>query len=229
MNSSPFRSRAHLLLIVAVLASFGLFLSSVGAALAVHDIGVFELDDNALDGNGPTTAPDDWSALVPNNTSTSANLLATVFIADGNNPPADTTYFTGGGSKDTNNVNKWARTTNDQAPDKDEISNAYVAAYKSGSDLIIYFGADRFDNSGSSQIGFWFFKNPITLNNGTFSGVHANGDLLILSDFTQGGAISTIKAYKWLNGALTLIGSGLDCVSGTSPDTVSVSAPLSHL
>jgi hypothetical protein len=118
-------------------------------------------------------------------------------------------------------------TITDQAPDKDEISNAYAAAYLSGNDLLFYFGADRFANNGDSQIGFWFFQNSITLNpNGTFSGVHAVGDLLVLSDFTRGGRISTIKVFEWVgsgvsDGTLDLIASGVDCTTpGLSGDDV---------
>ncbi|MBF8284782.1 MAG: hypothetical protein HW378_3697, partial [Anaerolineales bacterium] len=44
MNSSPFRSRAHLLLIVAVLASFGLSLWSPGVIRAANNENVIEVD-----------------------------------------------------------------------------------------------------------------------------------------------------------------------------------------
>jgi len=35
---------------------------------------------------------------------------------------------------------------------------------------------------------------------GTFAGTHTNGDLLIVSDFSQGGAVSTINIFIWNNG-----------------------------
>ena len=62
-----------------------------------------------------------------------------------------------------------------------------------------YFGADRFTTNGTAQMGFWFFQQEVgqcTAANtatcgpvGTFGpGVHQVGDILVLSDFTQGGA-----------------------------------------
>ena len=64
---------------------------------------------------------------------------------------------------------------------------------------MLYFGSDRFDNSGDAQQGFWFFQNKITLDlaTGKFVGVHKTGDLLILSDFSNGGQVSTINIYRW--------------------------------
>src|SRR5207245_10364698 len=38
----------------------------------------------------------------------------------------------------------------------------------------------------------------------TFAGHHTDGDLLIVSDFSQGGAVSTINIFKWQNGSLVL-------------------------
>ena len=43
---------------------------------------------------------------------------------------------------------------------------------------MLYFGSDRYDNSGDAQQGFWFFQNKITTGGearggGTdFTGVH---------------------------------------------------------
>jgi hypothetical protein len=58
---------------------------------------------------------------------------------------------------------------------------------------VLYFGSDRLDNSGDAQQGFWFFQNSIglqgaPLGGGTgFTGVHKAGDLLVISDFSNGG------------------------------------------
>jgi hypothetical protein len=68
---------------------------------------------------------------------------------------------------------------------------------------VVFFGMDRFDNSGDAQNGFWFFQNAISLGSGksgggtTFNGVHKNGDVLVVSDFSIGGTISTITVYRW--------------------------------
>jgi hypothetical protein len=69
---------------------------------------------------------------------------------------------------------------------------------------------DRFDNSGDSTAGFWFFRNNVTESpnlsgNGTgpFIGSHSDGDILLVSDFTIGGSISTIKVFKWVGNDAT--------------------------
>jgi hypothetical protein len=136
----------------------------------------FELDGNPLQ---DSTLLGDWSALTGGN----GNFLAfTGVIAD----PGQDTIFAGG-PKDIQDMNKWTWKNNGGFPDKNDITNAFAAAYDSGGDLIVYFGADRFANSGDAYLGFWFFKDRVTLNpNGTFAGQHQVGDLLVLVNYPQG-------------------------------------------
>ncbi|HEV8546055.1 MAG TPA: DUF11 domain-containing protein, partial [Candidatus Limnocylindrales bacterium] len=170
--------------------------------LAAHDEGLFELDGNAVASAAPG---DDWSNV--------ANAEDQLFIGAGTESAAnDVTYFTGGGSKDVNDIDEWAYTGIDQTPDKDDILDAYAAAYQKDGDTFVYFGADRFDGSGDSFIGFWFFQNNVDLGaGGNFTGVHAVGDVLVLSDFTNGGSISQIKIYEWNGSGLDLVASGAEC------------------
>jgi hypothetical protein len=181
---------------------------------------IFELDKNAVDDASPL---DDWQTL--NNGGGSA--IATTLDANGNPVEipdlAGQTTFTTGGSKDDLDISNWRHTTG-SSPPKDEITNAYAAAYQAGSDTYVVFGADRFAQNGDAVIGFWFFQNaiaPITTgpNAGTFNGVHKNGDILILSDFTQGGGEVTIRVFKWnspggsIDGTLDLLGTGFGCAA----------------
>jgi hypothetical protein len=73
---------------------------------------------------------------------------------------------------------------------------------------MLYFGNDRFDNSGDAQQGFWFFQNKIGLGSNVVGGgngftssggteFHRLGDVLLISDFSNGGAVSTITVYTW--------------------------------
>ena len=68
---------------------------------------------------------------------------------------------------------------------------------------VIFFGSDRFANDGDAVQGFWFFQNKIELTNTPSAAVsssavnHQNGDLLMISDFSNGGAVSTIYVHKW--------------------------------
>ena len=219
--------RGLVLLWSALLLSSMLLQYVVAAApvLAVHDEGLFELDGNATDG---AAAGDDWNST--------NNADATVFIPGSTEDAAhDTTYFTSGGSKDVNDISQWSYTTNDIAPDKDQILDAYAAAYQKDGQTYVYFGADRFDGSGDSFVGFWFVQTKIGLDgSGGFNGVHENGDVLVVSDFTNGGSVSQIKVYEWLNGNLSLKASGAQCDVGSDDACAIVnggtaSAPWSFL
>ena len=211
------------------LAAFSIVMTGllpITPAQAVHDTAIFELDGNVLDSG---TAGDDWSTA--NFGGLSGNQLAkTGVVAD----PAPGTIFTGGGSKDDLDLNGplsgaggWKH-KNGSVPDKDDITNAYAVAYNVGGKLVIYAGADRFDNSGDAFMGFWFFQNqvglaPIQGNAGAFVGQHAVGDVLVLANFTGGGTTVNIEVLKWVetngnvNGTLQRIAG----VAGGTPATCS--------
>jgi hypothetical protein len=145
-------------------------------------IGVFELDGNATD--DPAVAGEDWSSV-----------SATAFTGIVDSDTGSTTIFVGGGSKDPNDISAWRWKSGGGLPDKDNLLDAFAARYGN----LIVFGSDRFDNSGDAQQGFWFFQEPVSTNpDGTFSGVHTPGDILILSDFSIGGTVSIIAVYEWV-------------------------------
>ena len=183
----------------------------VATPISVVNNGLFELDGNiSLDGFG-----DDWINLnCPAATPTPQAVTATGVV------PYDGKNFTQGGSKDRLDINASTTATNwlwtqSNVPDKTLISNAYAAQYlapKSDgtSDTLLYVGGDRFSNNGDAFIGVWFFQAPVfTVPNspGTFrSGPttsdplaqHTFGDVLILADFTGGGAVASPKVFKWV-------------------------------
>jgi hypothetical protein len=162
----------------------------------------------------PTTCTFKAGYSVPSGTTTAT---ATSHVADGVNA----SIFTTGGSKDPQDLPNW-RWKDGSVPDKDNLQHAFAARYEKTPDAthcpvatgvtscsLLFFGSDRFDNSGDAQQGFWFFQKKVSLNaDGTFSGVHTNGDVLIVSDFSNGGTVSIINVYKWLNGALTFLAGG---------------------
>lgn len=163
-------------------------------ALAVDDLNLFELDANTVD--SPAGMPDDWNNIHsgPNGASVTTGIVS------------DSTprVFTGG-SKDILDISGWSHRLG-SSPPKSDLLHAYAAAYPSGQDLIIYFGADRASTNGTVTTGFWFFKNPISINtNGSFSGLHADGDVLVVADYDNGGKVGTIVVYEWLNGGLQKI------------------------
>ncbi len=154
---------------------------------------------------------------------TALGLVECSFVADGIGP----TTFIGGGSKDHLPISGWQESSG-ASPDKAEILNAYAAKAldTDSDDELLYFGMDRYAVDGSTDIGFWFFKGPVaTDGEGGFTGEHQVGDVLALGTFTQGGATSNIRVFKWVgtggNESGTIQGpDGTfgDCVPGEADD-----------
>jgi len=217
---------------ITAIAATGLIAGTLlagGTALAVHDTGVFQLDGDASSATQPGSPPlpaatDDWdkvchqyaSPLPTGGCGTTSNTTGSTsgsWAADG----AGLSIFTGGGSKDPQDISSW-NWKDGSVPDKDNLVHAFAVRYSLPDDPVggatacpagtfptcevIYFGIDRFDNSGDAQNGFWFLKSNINTvagahGTGTFSGVHQNGDILVVSDFSIGGTTSIITVYKW--------------------------------
>jgi hypothetical protein len=261
------RRRRFLLASLLLVACSALLL--VGSARAVHDTGAFQLDGDAQKSTSPsgtqgTTAPDgdDWDNICASNPTTcqfatgfsaspSTTATQSAHVADGNN---NATIFTGGGSKDPNDLNNWQWKNAGGLPDKDNLQHGFAARYSlpstgpndttcpsltAGTNTckLLYFGSDRFDNSGDAQEGFWFFQKPVcfksdgTFGNtstGTCSGTaqHTPGDLLILSDFSNGGGTSTINIYKWVASGGDVAPNLLSLGGGTSQACNKTGPPL---
>jgi hypothetical protein len=227
-----------------VIAAVALFL--IASAQAVHDTGVFQLDGDAtstLNTTGAPAATDDWDRVchqvVGTDCGTTSNATggggATAVAWSSDNllngtPSQNASIFTGGGSKDPQDINQWAwKDGSGGLPDKDNLQHAFAVRYSAPPTLpnatapcpngtggsgqptfdstkkceLLFFGSDRFDNSGDAQQGFWLLQNRVTLGTNSvgggqgFSGVHKTGDLLIISDFSNGGTTSTITVYSW--------------------------------
>jgi len=227
------------------LGAVGVLTLAVAAlAAGVHDLGLFELDRNAATAGGAQPRADDWNDVYgqiaadgnsegADDRCTALGAVECAFVSD----PQGTTIYTTGGSKDDLDIPNW-RHTGGNVPPKDEILNAYAAKYvvPSGPDAgdeILYFGADRWAQNGSADFGFWFFRNEIGTNaDGTFSGTHVGtlaspGDILILGTFTQGGATSNIRVFRWVGTGGNATANGTvqgpdgsfgDCVAAASGD-----------
>src|SRR5262249_3913543 len=107
--------------------------------------------------------------------------------------------FTGGGSKDTSGITQWQWKTQ-QPQDKDDIAAAFrvTAAHGVSRDTPAVAGMDRYSAGANSTVGFWFFQNKISVNaNGTFSGTHTDGDVLLVVDFSVSGTSTNVGAYRW--------------------------------
>lgn len=131
--------------------------------------------------------PSDWPAVLKRTD------IPKTFRHDANNTNDD--QWTGG-SQDEDMVNTWywiKGNTND----KGDITNA-------GAVLIgtrIYFFGDRTAVQGNAQIGFWFFLGGIAptgtgLVQSGFTGQNRDGDILAISNFTNGGGAAAPTIYR---------------------------------
>ena len=147
----------------------------------------FELDGNAV--SVAPNPPDDWDLV---NTNSSNAFSTTGVLSDA--PSANDNLFVQG-TKDLTDVTGWHYSMG-STPDKDDILHGGAALY--GTKL--YFFGDRFAVNGNAQIGFWFFKGNVqqVAGSNTFTGQHVVGDLLVLSNFINGGGTPVIFAYEWV-------------------------------
>ena len=187
------------LLVWGVSANAGSYIPAAGADQ------LLELDGN-VDYDGVPSTGVDWS-----NFTSSAQYYQSTLIHDND----QSAPYTPGerydaniwdqGSKDTQQISewKWKNPNNHKATDKVDIVNATAAIFNKDGDMIIYLQADRYANDGDAYMGAWLFRNKITpLDNGTFDGVHEDGDLLMLANFTGGGDYFEVLLYQWKDGAL---------------------------
>ncbi|MDX1803138.1 MAG: hypothetical protein R3292_03600 [Alcanivorax sp.] len=189
-----------------------------------------ELDRNIISNGGV-----DWENLFDVNGTdepTQASTLPSgysksVFVRDfvpGASGPDYSTFATG--SKDTLNITGgWDCSKSNNVNDKTDIVNAYAAAANENGDIIVYFAMERYSNEGTGNIGFWFLQDDHVGcsidrgKTGNFTGNHKDGDILIVAEFTNGGSVTDIRAYRWNGGAngyldTTPIASGSECQNG---------------
>src|SRR5262249_13639618 len=110
---------------------------------------------------------------------------------------------------------------------KDDLQNVYATSYVSGSNAVLYFGAERLGHGGNANIAIWFLQDDTIscTSPGTFSGHHMDGDLLMVAAFTNGGSVTSISVYKWQgndSGSLntTPVITGADCSSASNGDDI---------
>src|SRR5215475_12047603 len=115
----------------ALLAVAGVTTFGVTPAAAVHDLGVFELDGDATNGPAPG---DDWDnvchQVLGGDCSTSNNTTGATAVDWVAEPNPNASIFTGGGSKDPQDINQWAwKDGAGGLPDKDNLLHSFAARY----------------------------------------------------------------------------------------------------
>ncbi len=141
-----------------------------------------------IDGN-----PTEWPGVLNNTANTKKAFKHDPFNVIG----TDDQWTQGSKDTDASPAINW-KWVNGNSNDKGDIGNA--GAVLLGTQL--YFFGDRAAFNGDAQIGFWFFLNDVMpIGTGAtaspFEGEHANGDLLIISNFTNGGGIVQPLVYVW--------------------------------
>jgi hypothetical protein len=232
---------------VALIAAVALLggLVWTGSASAVHGYS-FQLDGDVSASTTTTldsvTQGLDWDSFF--NANGTKKALPTGFTASSFTPDlvvnpngsfntSDATTYTTG-SKDTLPISTgWQCASSNNVNSKVDIMNAYSAAFTAANGhQLLYFGLERNTNTGDGNVAFWFLQNKVGCdsNGGTasFTGDHADGDLLIVSAFTNGGSVSGVDVYRWNGGANGTLGTtpvahGVDCKTTAStqasPDT----------
>src|SRR6478752_2332767 len=201
---------------VSVLVLAGLMF--IGAAQAVHDNGMFELDGNVVH-NSATTPPYDWTSLFGATGNQliapdpiTGPVLASTFVDD--TDAIDNTYFAGGTKIDDQVHNMGCG--GPAANDKTSMDYVYVAliqvppgAPDNAGHQVLYLGIEKqaAGNGGDNAFGFWLFQNK---NVGcdasvstSFTGAHTDGDLFIDGLFTNGGGASDVQVFRWNGDDLT--------------------------
>jgi fimbrial isopeptide formation D2 family protein/uncharacterized repeat protein (TIGR01451 family) len=194
-------------------------LASPRSTLAVHDLGLFELDGNAVN---QAAAGGDWDATL--------GAQSTQFIHDLTNSQDDDS-FTGGSTKDDLPLSGWLWKQAKVGQPKNDIADAFAAAYTDNNgDTVAYFGLDKIEADGNNFVGFWFFKNSVGKSGSgaapgsPFTGNHTVGDILVLANYTNGGSVAGFDVYKWVgsggnvNGTLQTVENGGECGETANDD-----------
>jgi hypothetical protein len=169
-----------------------------------------------LDGNVVHNTSTDWADLFTAGTDTvaptavsplpsgfSSATFSRDFVPGATN---DTSTYTTG-SKDTLDINPgWQCAQANNLGNKVDVLNTYAVIFQNPTvaspDLLVYFGLERASNNGAGDVGFWLLQDKSVACDAsggttTFTGHHVDGDVLLVSEFTTGGTISTIKVFVW--------------------------------
>jgi len=194
------------------LSTICLVVMTATVVLAVVGTGIDNGAFFELDGNASVQSTHDWNQVYADslNKTNTAQAIAAAFVTDGFGAGDD--ILTGGSTKDPLDFPGWLWKQNNttSVQDKDDLEHVFAAAYTlSNGHTGIFFGSDRFSNSGDSQMGFWFLQDPtVAINNNAHGGAsvgfnvkHMVGDLLIVAHFVNGGAVPQITLFTWVGGS----------------------------
>ncbi|UCC85560.1 MAG: hypothetical protein JSV81_11890 [Anaerolineales bacterium] len=200
---------------------------SVAVVLAVNDDGLFELGDGAaspgtadiLGDSDPSNGPD-WAELfngdgtlrgsdgngiplLQSQADGGYGGLTARFLKDDISTkinPDQTTFLSR--NKNSDPISSWGWGPGGVAS-KGELSNFYVyATASSAGGLVIYAGLERVDPGGDSHVDIELNQSlvePLACSSApcSFSGQRSPNDVLLVMDYTKGGALGVIEVRVW--------------------------------
>src|SRR5262249_23450753 len=151
----------------------------IGVAQEDAPTTIFQMDGDAAASYPAGATGHDWSQVYSDFKKTTTNASATGAInffndsigtaVTGVSPTPTEDTFTGGNSKDTNDMSMWVY--NSGSPqNKADLENAFGAAYidPNNGHTYLYVGTTRYDNGGSIALGVWFLQTPVGTSGGKF-------------------------------------------------------------
>ncbi len=187
------------------------------AAFAVDDLDLFELDGNTADSGAQVG--DDFNTIYSGASGVASEQR---FLIDdiGTTDNFDISIFTGGGSKDDENISSWQHTSGN-VNTKNDIHHGYAAGYvyrglptatTLTNDYIVYMGSDVVPSGGTISLSFWLLQDPAIApqGGGTWGGAHLAGDILVQAEIAANGTV-TVRADHWSGTQLTTFATGVTC------------------
>lgn len=115
-----------------------------------------------------------------------------------------------GGKQSAVSSDTWGCVQKPNVNNKNDLLQGFIAFEETTEGGVnVYAGAARDKNEGNENFGVWLLKDrnvdcdPAAApaddptNVGGFTGVHLDGDRLLVAEFTNGGSVGTVKTFIW--------------------------------
>lgn len=115
-----------------------------------------------------------------------------------------------GGKRSAVSSDTWGCVQKPNVNNKNDLLQGFIAFEETTDGGVnVYAGAARDKNEGNENFGVWLLKDrnvdcdPAAApaddptNVGGFTGVHLDGDRLLVAEFTNGGTVGTVKTFIW--------------------------------